>query len=764
MENSIKEIFEAESQSVLSTLSRAGTAYQIPSYQRNYSWKESNIFRLIEDISYGIKELSNDNDTLSFLGTFIVTPLKVNSSMPSNALSIVDGQQRLTTIVLILAILHENIRVNSGTLGKSLDDKGFQREAIKNLQKLKKCLFEEQGISDDAFDLQPVIIRDTDNWASDEYSCVYNSAVAALLNNYAIHLNNKVSDAFSFKLEYEKNENENECKEYEELNSRLEYIKSLLDQAGNLYNDHESLFIGDVIKQFLNTNIQKELFIYMDDLSEIDEFKLKDLSKVDENVLFSMIFSKYIMDKVVLTKVVASEKYAFDVFESLNTTGEPLTAIETFRPKLIDFINKIKDNNKAYLHSGSKKHLDSIEKYIELKGENKKQKESQDLVHDLALLHSGKDSGTSLSVQRKYLRDQISTISTEQEVTLLVARLDELVRFKIVIWDNDNLEDQLKSYPDRDIVLTCSEFLRSAKKTLTIPILTRYYSEALRSSSFEQFSNVIKALTAFTLLWRTAFGGTKGIDGVYREIMCYGYKKKKKIKVEALHSPVSYQNENLPSYLEICHVLHKHLEAKGLDSFNGWYKFAKVANVYGASGPIAKMFLLLANHKTIWDSKDEKLVKKARTNFNEFMSLEVWNSKRSFSIEHVAPQSINKASTWDTAIYEDIHTVNTIGNLTLLPQKENSAVANSNWDQKKVYFNCFLQSDKTELYAAIECAKLKGFTIPKKTVKELINGDYLDFLTPIVLQPSWSKFDIDKRTHNICELLWSEVSDWLNLT
>ena len=100
----------------------------------------------------------------------------------------------------------------------------------------------------------------------------------------------------------------------------------------------------------------------------------------------------------------------------------------------------------------------------------------------------------------------------------------------------------------------------------------------------------------------------------------------------------------------------------------------------------------------------------------------------------------------------------------MLPQQENSAVANSNWDQKKVYFNCFLQIDKTELYAAIECAKLKGFTIPKKTVKELINGDYLDFLTPIVLQPSWSKFDIDKRTHNICELLWSEVSDWLNLT
>ena len=120
MNTEIKDIFKAESQTVFKTLGRAGTAYQIPSYQRSYSWKEENIYRLIEDVSYGIRELVEDSDTLSFLGTFIVTPLTPDSESPSDALSIVDGQQRLTTIVLILALLHEELRVGKNKDRKSV--------------------------------------------------------------------------------------------------------------------------------------------------------------------------------------------------------------------------------------------------------------------------------------------------------------------------------------------------------------------------------------------------------------------------------------------------------------------------------------------------------------------------------------------------------------------------------------------------------------------------------------------------------------------
>ena len=43
------------------------------------------------------------------------------------------------------------------------------------------------------------------------------------------------------------------------------------------------------------------------------------------------------MNRVQVVVVSASkEEYAFDMFESLNTTGEPLTAFETFRPRVIE--------------------------------------------------------------------------------------------------------------------------------------------------------------------------------------------------------------------------------------------------------------------------------------------------------------------------------------------------------------------------------------------------------------------------------------------
>ena len=265
------------------------------------------------------------------------------------------------------------------------------------------------------------------------------------------------------------------------------------------------------------------------------------------------------------------------------------------------------------------------------------------------------------------------------------------------------------------------------------------------------------------MLWRTAFGGTNGIDTVYKELMSYGYKKKKKVNADALNEPLCYSNKSLPPAEVVFKILLSHLKSKGIDSFDDWYRHSKITNVYNASGPIAKMFLLIANHKTIWDNKTQELIKEARGNVNEYLNLNVWNSQRSYSIEHVAPQNRNSNSTWDKKIYDELYTVNTIGNLTLLPQKENSAVANGNWDKKRIYFNCFVQRDRAELDAAIKLAKSQGISIPTRVVKELVVSEYLDFLEPILNQKDWNKTDIEKRTHNLSMLLWQECSEWLPL-
>ncbi|TOB74013.1 GmrSD restriction endonuclease domain-containing protein, partial [Vibrio parahaemolyticus] len=71
----VKDIFDAKSECVFSLLASNGIAFQIPDYQRKYSWKEDNISRLIEDICYGVNNLHTDEESLTFLGTVIVTSI-----------------------------------------------------------------------------------------------------------------------------------------------------------------------------------------------------------------------------------------------------------------------------------------------------------------------------------------------------------------------------------------------------------------------------------------------------------------------------------------------------------------------------------------------------------------------------------------------------------------------------------------------------------------------------------------------------------------
>jgi len=756
MDKKIKDIFNAESLTILSALGKPGTAYQIPSYQRKYSWKKENILRLIEDVIYGIKDIKNDSNGLSFLGTFIVTPLTSSSETPSEPLSIVDGQQRLTTIALIIASLHEKIRI--GSLNSVLQDKivNSDKEIKRTLRQLRSCLFDDRIISDDEYDLQPVLIRDIDKWGNDKFSSDYSSPISVLLHNYAKHLHQEIKDEFNFSL---KPNNHNES-EINDLNERLKLISSTLSEIYDSNCEYDGLFLGE-FEFLLEYSVKQNLLFFIKDVSNLD---YDTLTEKEMNTICLIIFSKYLIDKVVLTKVVASEKYAFDVFESLNTTGEPLTALETFKPKLIQLINEIHKNDNAYGKSNSKQYIDKVESYIESLGEKQKQNSTQDIVNSFALLYSGEKLGNNLSAQRNYLRNLINNTKDEVEAENIASKLSQLVEFKNAIWTAEDLDIQLKNQEDRNVVLTCCEFLRTAKKTLCIPILARYYIEAKVNSDFNDFSSVVKAITAFTMLWRSAFGGTASIDDVYREIMYFGYKKKKKVSADEIKNPICFINKKPPSADELTLILHNHLKSKGILSFSDWYKNAKTTNIYSASGPIAKMFILMANHRSTFSIEGQILSKGARSNVRDYLNLDIWNSRRSFSIEHIAPRNRNSRSTWDENIYKEVHTVNTIGNLTLLPQKENEAVANSNWDIKKIYFNCFVQRDDKELESAIEQAKKKGLQIPKKVVKELMVGDYLDIIEPIVSQDTWLLEDIEKRTGNLCNLLWNECDAWLNLS
>ena len=78
--------------------------FNIPVYQRNYDWKEEQCRKLFEDIQNIVK---SDYEIEHFLGTVVFVSSK--SEMNFNEYVLIDGQQRITSIMLLLKVLHEKV-------------------------------------------------------------------------------------------------------------------------------------------------------------------------------------------------------------------------------------------------------------------------------------------------------------------------------------------------------------------------------------------------------------------------------------------------------------------------------------------------------------------------------------------------------------------------------------------------------------------------------------------------------------------------------
>ncbi|ADO06437.1 hypothetical protein HPPC_00940 [Helicobacter pylori PeCan4] len=86
MKTTIKEIFQEE-------------GYSIPNYQRDYAWKDKNFMDLWEDLEEAIEY--NKKGQGHFMGTMVVANNEDNKKL----YDIIDGQQRTTTIFMLLHVL-----------------------------------------------------------------------------------------------------------------------------------------------------------------------------------------------------------------------------------------------------------------------------------------------------------------------------------------------------------------------------------------------------------------------------------------------------------------------------------------------------------------------------------------------------------------------------------------------------------------------------------------------------------------------------------
>ena len=87
--------------------------YRIPRYQRKYVWKKINWDELFNDVTFTLG--SGENIEWShFLGTIVLSHKKTSSPTPTEIYEIIDGQQRITTVfILLIAIVSKLKRLKS---------------------------------------------------------------------------------------------------------------------------------------------------------------------------------------------------------------------------------------------------------------------------------------------------------------------------------------------------------------------------------------------------------------------------------------------------------------------------------------------------------------------------------------------------------------------------------------------------------------------------------------------------------------------------
>lgn len=135
--------------------------FEIPVYQRPYKWEKEQIHDLFDDM---MEEYSKDGRF--FLGTFFLS-LSGTVSSNKNIYEVIDGQQRLTTIALILLVLYSSFY--------KLELQDVEKDA--DVNNIKSILWKKKGLSNNrdirmitSGQLERPVLESLFNWCLDNPS------------------------------------------------------------------------------------------------------------------------------------------------------------------------------------------------------------------------------------------------------------------------------------------------------------------------------------------------------------------------------------------------------------------------------------------------------------------------------------------------------------------------------------------------------------------------------------------------------------------
>ena len=778
VEGSVRELFKVEAITLKDIADSHEVGFKIPDYQREYQWDNEKILRLYCDILNGLFRLTESKSgtphtgVYTFLGAIILVKQDrkfVETTFGGTSLEVIDGQQRLTTLVLLACAIFDVLNVKYFEINWSNLDKLTQEWLKKEIKHWQECMYScslgEQRITRTKTFPFPRIVRVVDTRGKLFRDTEYRSAIAKFLFAFDKHWESETSDRFEVP-------NKNDDLPSKSLKANYETISNLVQNICNSdwYKDNDPDMI-DI--KWLTKKQTKHLFAYLptsqDETNRVVNQILTTHDLLVQDIVRTMLFGSYLFNYITLTRVVASdESSAFDIFDALNTTGEPLTALETLKPAVLKYEH---DRMKQQSHgSGASDAFKETEEHLEKKlgdKEHQRQEETKELVITFALYWSGRKLSKDLAAQRLYLRQQFQRACGEQvqQEEFTNAFLDSLrivSKFRRYYWNSEGINEinQFHTEDVADEVKLLMSFVFSMKNSLTLPILGRYWNER-RSSTVSQsnFLSVLRAVVAFIVLRRGYTGSTDGIDSELRQVM---------EKSHFALCRVLAQDDEPKSVEELkthfISLLEKKFKKK-IDDKEHWVRISSKLPLYKFSRPLVRFMILAANDEaepSVEQAGMLQLSKKIRQlGERGYLDIKLWNDEGYRTIEHVAPENGNKED-WDERIYSrEDPAIDVIGNLVLLPLLENSVVSNSNWEKKNLLYRALADSDRSAVEGWIKEAKRESINLPKKVEENLKNRYGLSLLNSITSVEDWNHDLVVSRSRNLCELCWDRVRPWL---
>ena len=123
------DLFVPASLSLSDVFTNGDPIYQIPDYQRPYSWVDTHVEQLWDDLlqAYENNKADKTIDSNYFLGSLIIVK-------KDTAEEVVDGQQRLTTLTILLCVLRQTYP----KLNKTIDAK--ENPSVVKIGKIRNCI------------------------------------------------------------------------------------------------------------------------------------------------------------------------------------------------------------------------------------------------------------------------------------------------------------------------------------------------------------------------------------------------------------------------------------------------------------------------------------------------------------------------------------------------------------------------------------------------------------------------------------------------